>query len=510
MTNVAIELMIVTIISKLTGLAREIVFSQVYGTSMVKDIYVISMTMIALSFSFLFMSIQSTFIPIYHNELNRGQRRHADLFTANLTNSLLLVATLVVIFFEIFMGPILKIVAHGFTGEKYQLAVVFCRITILAIYFSAINGPMIAYLQIYGDFLTPATTGIIMNMVLIVFAIFASRKNSLWLLAGGVLFAHGIQYLFFPRALRKAGYRHRLFLNLRDPYLKESLAIALPAMISIVVNDLSIIVDKAVATTVAASGGVSALDYAAKLYDLIQGIVIVSIVTAAFPKMTALAREKKMSEVKRISAQSITAGLILIIPAVFGLMAFSTPVVRAFYERGAFTSESTAMTAGILFFYAPALIFVMFYQMNTRIYYTMNNTKTPLFIATIQVILNIILNLILSRFFGLNGLSAATTITAGIGAVLMVLTLRKKVGALHYRGVFRSLLKITAASVLMIFCGRKVYDLLPGLGEISRMLLVLLSCALVYFPLVGILRVPELSIVAQSFQRRFGKNRALK
>lgn len=510
MTNVAVELMIITIISKVTGLAREVIFSQVYGTSMVKDIYVISMTVIALSFSFLFMSIQSTFIPIYHNELSRKGRRHADLFTANLTNSLLLVATGVVILFELFMGPILRVIAHGFTGEKFTLAVAFCRISILAIYFSAINGPMIAYLQIYGDFLTPATTGIIMNLFLIAFALVSAKKQSLWLLAYGVLFAHGIQYFFFPRALRKVGYRHRPFLDPRDPYLRESLAIALPAMISIVVNDISIIVDKAVATTVAAAGGVSALDYAAKLYDLIQGIVIVSIVTAAFPKMTALSREKKIGAVKKISARSITAGLLLIIPAVFGLMAFSVPVVRVFFERGAFTPQSTAMTAGILFYYAPALIFVMFYQMNTRIYYTMNDTKTPLLIATVQVVLNIIFNLILSHFFGLNGLSAATTMTAGIGAVLMAVTLRKKIGPLGYKRVFRSLVKITGSSIVMVLFALKVYSLLGGIGEMTRMLIVLLAAAAIYFPLLFVLQVPELSLVFHSFKKRFGKNRAVK
>lgn len=510
MTNVAIELMIITIISKLTGLAREVIFSSFYGTSMAKDIYVISSTIIALSFSFLFMSIQSTFIPIYHNEIEKGGRKHADIFTSNLTNTLVIVATIVVILFEIFMEPILRIVAHGFTGEKFEIAVTFCRISIFAIYFSAINGPMIAYLQIYDDFITPATTGMIMNVVLIFFIVLSSKMNSIWILAIGVLVSTGLQYMFFPRALKRVGYHYRPFLNLKDPGLRESLSIALPAMISIVVNDISIVVDKAVATTVATAGGVSALDYAVKLYDLIQGIVIVSIVTAAFPKMTALSRDNQMGEVKKLAARSITAGLLLIIPSVFGMMAFANPVVRAFYERGAFDAQSTAMTSGILFYYAPALIFIIFYQINTRIYYTMNDTKTPLFIATIQVVLNIFLNLLLSRYFGLNGLAAATTITIALGAVLITFSLRRRIGFLHYKQLFKSVGKIIVASLIMIFLAIKVYGLMPGLSEIPRMIIVIVLAALVYFPLVMLFKVPELSLVVQSFKRRFGKNRPIK
>lgn len=185
-------------------------------------------------------------------------------------------------------------------------------------------------------------------------------------------------------------------------------------------------------------------------------------------------------------------------------------MVRVFYERGAFTPQSTAMTAGILFYYAPALIFVMFYQMNTRIYYTMNDTKTPLLIATVQVVLNIIFNLILSHFFGLNGLSAATTMTAGIGAVLMAVTLRKKIGPLGYKRVFRSLVKITGSSIVMVLFALKVYSLLGGIGEMTRMLIVLLAAAAIYFPLLFVLQVPELSLVFHSFKKRFGKNRAVK
>lgn len=481
MGKVTVTLMVITIISKMTGFLREALFANFFGTSDIQDIYVVSQTVAAISFSFLFLSIQSTFIPMYNNIYERHGRKDADRFTSNLTNSMILVATGIVALFYIFMPAIIKMVAVGFTGEKFEQAVLFSRIVVFQIYFSAINGSMIGYLNNMGNFITPATTGIIMNMVLVVFAYLAARTGNMYILALGSVCSMGLQYIFFPRALKKTGYKHAFILQPKHPHIRESLSIAIPAMFSVLVNDISIIIDKSIATGLVPVGGASALNYANTLFMLIQGVVIVSIITASYPKMTRLAQKQDSNPFKNIINQSLISGLVLVIPACVGLMIFVKPIVRLFFQSGQFSELSTEMTAGALFWYAPGLIALMFSQVFIRAFYAKNDTKIPLVLSAVQVLLDVILNFVLSILFGLNGLAASTMLGNVAGALLLGLALRKKMGSLGLSYTIKNCLKICLASAIMGLSTKFIFDALtPFISEGPRLIIVVFLAALIY------------------------------
>lgn len=485
MGKVTLTLMVITIISKATGFLRDALFAAFFGTGAIQDIYVASQTVAAVSFSFLFLSIQSTFIPMYNTIYEKHGRDDADRFTSNLTNTMVLIATVVVALCLVFMPGIIHLVASGFTGEKFDQAVLFTRIVIFQIYFSALNGSMIGYLNNQGNFITPATTGILMNMVLVVFAFLSAKTGNMFLLAVGSVASMGMQYVFFPSALKKTGYRHRLLLDPTNPRIKESLSIAVPAMFSVLVNDISIIIDKSIATSLVPEGGASALNYANTLFMLIQGVVIVSIITATYPKMTRLAHLENPAPFKRILNRSLVSGLLLVIPATLGLMVFVSPIVRLFFQRGEFNALSTQMTAGALFWYAPGLIGLMFSQVFVRAFYALNDTKTPLKISAIQVAIDVSLNFILSYFFGLNGLAASTMVGNVLGAIILGYALRKKMGSLGLSYTIKNTIKITLASLVMAVIAYLLFQSLPSaLGETLRLLFVVFLAALIYLVLI--------------------------
>lgn len=491
MGSVAFTLMLITVISKFSGMLREMLFSGLFGTTAIKDIYVISESIVALSFSFLFLSVQSTFIPMYNQIRSEEGRKNADRFTSNLIFTLLALSTVIILLFIIFMRPIVSLVASGFTGEKFEQTVFFTRIAVVQIWFSAVNGPLIGYLNIYDNFNTPATTGIIMNVFLVIFAYLSYLTNSLLVLAIGNVIAHGIQYIFFPPAMRKTGFRSELIFHPFNPHIKKYMGIAVPAMFSILVNDLSIIIDKTIATTVAVHGGVSALDYANKIFMLAQGVIIVSIVTASYPRLSALAQQPDKRPMKRMIASSLISGLILIIPATVGLMIFVQPVVRLFYQRGAFTAESTLLTSGALFWYAPGLISLMFYQLLVPVFYSLHDTKTPLVVSVIQVASDISLNFLLSSLFGLNGLAMSTMIGNTLGALLLLLLLHKKLGKMHYSEITVTTIKIVLATVVMAWISHKLFIALSGgMRESFALLISVIFAVIVYGILILFSRIP--------------------
>ena len=492
MGSIAFQLMVITIISKFTGLFREVFFGAVFGTSIIKDIYVITNSLTAILFSYLFVSTQTTFIPMYNNVLSKKNRKAADHFTANLTNTLVLLAGLVILLTWIFADPLARIIAPGFSPENIAKTADFLRIVVVGILFSAINAAPISYLNIYDNFATPATTGILMNIILVAFAFVAAKQGSMVLLAVGAVAAKGLQYVFFPRAMRKTGYRHAWVLNPKDPFIREALLIALPAIFSILVNDLSVIIDKSIASAIVSEGGVSAMDYAAKLIDFVQGIVVVSIVTASYPRMSRLGQDRAMRpRFKRLTQRAVSSGALLVIPSVVGLMLFATPITRIFFERGAFTPESTTMVSTILFWYAPSLLFILFSQVYTRAFYSLKDTRTPLIAGAIQVGVDIVLNFVLSYFFGLSGLAASTTIGAIAGSLLLMTLLRKKIGPLGLSRMGKSLVKILLATLVMGLASWSVYHFLPLASDNLRFFLALLVAILTYLVVVIALRIPE-------------------
>lgn len=504
MGNIAFQLMIITILSKITGLVREVYFGAAFGTSAIKDIYVITNSLTAILFSYLFVSMQTTFIPMYNNVLAQGGRKRADRFTANLTNTLVVVSLLIIALTFLFANPLARLVAPGFSPEKLQQTANFLRITIFGIFFSALFAAPISYLNIYDNFVTPATTGILMNAILILFTFLSARHQSLWLLAIGVVVSKGLQYVFFPRALRRAGYHHRLLLRPADPTIRECLRIALPAIFSILVYDLSVVIDKSIASFLVTNGGVASMDYAAKIIDFVQGIVVVSIVTAAYPRLSRLAQEPKdRPAFKRLIKNSITSGALLVIPAVAGIMVYAVPVTRLFYERGAFTPEATQMVSTILFWYAPAILFELFSRIYIRAFYSLKDTKTPLLAGAIQVGVDIVLNVILSYFFGLIGLASSTSIGALAGVFVLFHFLRKRVGNLALRSMGRSLLKISFATLLMVFISRSFFEVAPIASESIRFLGTLLIAFVVYFISIIALRVPEAQALIRRAWRRY-------
>lgn len=501
MGTITFQLMIITIISKATGLLRQGVFSYAFGTSYISDIYVIGESVKAVLFSFLFMSLQSCFIPIYNKVLHNSNRERADRFTSNLTNILLVLATIIILFAFVFMEPIINIMASGFTGRTLDLAVYYTRIRILGIYASAAATCMISYLNIYNNFRTPATTGIISNFIIIFVALLSAKSQSITFLAIGVVAAQFLQYVFFPRALRRVGYKHQWVLEPKSPYIRDALKTGIPIMFSILVNDVSIIIDQTIASSTVV-GGVSALNYAYLIYQIVSGIVIVSITTAVYPSMSKYGQNNEIKELKSLTANSISGGLLLIIPATVGIMLFAEPIVRLFFERGEFGYDSTIMTTGALFWYAPGLIALLFTNLINRVFYSLGDTKTPVKIAGFQVGIDIIFNIILSRYFGLQGLAAATALGNWTAAIIALVIIRKRVGPMNLSSILNSTLRIILATIIMALIAYFIFSYMPIPNESIRLLISITIAAIVYGISILILGVPEAKKLIQSLQHK--------
>lgn len=508
MKKIALVLMLISVFSKILGFGREITLSYFYGTSDISDIYLISTTIPGTIFSIVGMGLITSYIPMYSRIVKERSIQEADRFTNNIINFTLILSTVLVILVMFFTLPIVKVFASGFQGEMLNLAVRFTKITIISIFFSGIIYLYSGYLQIKNNFIIPALIGIPLNLFIIGGIIMSSRMSSDVLVIGYVM-AVISQLLFVLPFAYKKGYHYRIVLDKNDEYLKKMILLSIPIILGVAVNQVNILVDKTLASQIIV-GGISALNYANRLNLFIQGIFVESIAIVLYPVISKMAAENNLNGLRKTVAESISSINLLVIPATVGAMIFAEPVVRLLFGRGAFDNQAITMTSYALFFYSIGMIGYGLREILSRAFYSLQDTKTPMINAVLAMIMNIVLNLILSRYMGISGLALATSISAIICTGLLFISLRKKIGPFGIKNISISFVKILSASLIMGILAKISYSMLLKL--ISDNLSLVLSIgigAAVYFVIIHFMRIEEVSLLVDAMKRKLKRGAAV-
>lgn len=160
--------------------------------------------------------------------------------------------------------------------------------------------------------------------------------------------------------------------------------------------------------------------------------------------------------------------LLITIPATVGLILLSTPIVEVAFERGLFTPDDTIMTAAALVFYSLGLVAFSLRLLTARVYYFLQDTRTPMLNGAMYLGFNIILNLILVGFIVHAGLAFATSISNTLATLLMFYGLEKKIGSLDTKGYITTFIKSGLASTVMGVAAYVVCNGLYGILGVLR------------------------------------------
>lgn len=493
MKSVAIILMIISALSKVMGFLREMVFSYFYGTSAVKDAYVIATSAPGLIVSFVGTAITIGFIPVYNRILKEMSKEQANLYTSKITNILFIIITIAILIIELFPVPFVKLFAGGFTGETLATTVSFLRIVIVTVYFTCFFSLYQGYLNAHDVFIPSVVAPFMMNIIVILFTIAAGTIDNIFLPIGFFL-GYLAQLIFLYPFLRKKEFTYTPSFNFKDRYVKLFLELAAPMMLAMVVQNVGTIIDKNIASFIAV-GGISSLEYANRLVNMVQMILITSIATSIYPTMSQLGVRKEYRKLKEVASNNIAVMMRLLIPATIGLMLLSEPITAFVYGRGEFGQESILMTSGALFYYAPLLIGLGITDIFNRVFYSLEDTKTPVFLSIISIVVDIVLNITLSRFMGLNGLALSTSIGRFVNAILLYIYLRKRIQGIGLKNISGKVVKIIIASGIM---GAVVYILkgvlLNTLPLVLSVLVMVAAAGILYIALVflfGIIRLED-------------------
>lgn len=504
MKKTAVIIMIITILSKLLGFVREISLSYFFGANNITDAYLISLTIPMIIFSFIGTALGTGFIPMYSEINTNMSEKKAIQFTNNLINILIVISTLLILITLIFTPSIVKLFATGFKGETLQLAVKFTRISILGIFFSGLVYIFNSYLQIKNNFTIPALIGFPLNLVFIISIFIASKTNSVYLAIGSVV-AFFSQLLFVLPFVFKKGYKFDFVFDINDKHILNLVTIALPAILGVSVNQLNVLVDRTIASNIT-EGGITSLNYANRLNTFVFGLFVMSISTVLFPTISKMAAEKNYDGLKKSLAESINIINLFVIPITVGAMIFSIPIVEMLFKRGAFDEKAVKMTSAALFYYSIGMIGYGLREVLSKAFYSMKDTKTPTINAVIALLMNIILNIILSKFMGIAGLALATSISALICTGLLFISLRKKIGSFGLKEIFISFIKIIIASIIMGIVAKESYNiLLEFLSKNLSLISAIIIGGLVYFIVIFFMKIREVNETILNFKQKINQ-----
>ena len=444
-------LIIITVFTKILGFLREVSLSYFYGVSNISDAYLISLTIPSFIFGFIGLGLSTAYIPMFNNVRARVGHKEGIRFTNNVINSLMLLITIVLIIGLIFTNQIIRVFAYGFDDQTFNLAVRFTRISLVGMYFTGLVSIFTGFLQIKRKYIIPVIGAIPLNIITVL-AIYISSKGNLVLLSVGSVIALGSQLLLIIPFAIKSGYRYSNRLELRDSDLNKMLLIALPVILGSSIGQINLLVDRTIASGITV-GGISALNYASKLNSFVYAIIVTPLISILYPVISKYASENNYLQLKESLAESIRIMIILALPATIGVMVFSEEIVRLLFGRGEFDLNAVSLTSYALFFYLMSLIALAIRDLLSRAFYAIGNTLSPTVNSMIGLSLNIVLNILLSRYMGVGGLALATSISLFVSCILMIYALRKKIGSFGMKQISISFL-MTKNSISFFGYGR--------------------------------------------------------
>ena len=452
----ALVLMLIILTSKITGFFRDIVLAQTFGAGEITDAYLTALNIPVVLFDGISAALGTTFIPIYFKIKSSKGQEEVNKFTSNILNIVVLVSLVFVLLGVIFAPYIVKIFAVGFKGDVFDLTVNYSKILIFSMVFIAINGLVSSYLVASGNVYISGAITIPFNIFVIIAIIFASVTES-YVMVYGTLIAYIAQLLFQLPLLIKKGYKHRLIVNLRDENIRQILFLVIPVFIGSYINQINAVVNRTLASTLD-SGSITALNYANKLNMFAVGVIAVAISTIMYPILSKLASEGNKKLFKINISKSINMIVIIMLPIMVVMTTFSKEIVKVLFEEGSFNSHDTYLTSTALFFYSIGILSYGLKELLAKSFYSLQDTKTPVRNATISVVINIVFSIILVNIMGIGGLALASSISATVTTMLLLISLRKKIGKIGFSYILKTFIKGAIASIVMYIIMRIAYN----------------------------------------------------
>ncbi len=420
-------------LAKLTGLARDRILASLFGASTQLDVYYSAFRLPDLIFNiFILGAVSSAFIPVFL-EYYRNDTERAWRVTQNFINVSLAAVVLMCAVFFVFAEPLSVLVAPGFSGQDRATLIQLLRIMLLSPVIFAVSTTLGSILQALERFISYAIAPILYNVGIIAGAVYlvplAAARGfpavlglGLGVLAGALLHA----LIQLPSAIR-VGFRFKWFFSLGDEALRKIVTLMIPRTIGTAAYSVQSIITNALASTLAV-GSITVFNLADSLQFVPISVLGISAATAIFPRLTWHAAGGERAEFREKLRQALgyTAGFVALVT--LGMFLARESIVRLLFQTGAFRGADAQLTASVLGIFLIGVIAQSLIPIMSRAFFALQNTKIPMFVSLIAILLNIGLGVAFTFFldWGIRGLAAAFAIAGNVHILLLLVLFKRK------------------------------------------------------------------------------------
>lgn len=445
-----------TFLSRIAGLVRELYLAYLFGSSLQADC-----VNVALKFPNLFRRIfaegamASVFVPIYSKRMLLNNL-NANQFANQILSLLLLILIIMTVVMQIFMPQIMLLLAPGFSAssEKFELAVMLCRITTPYLIFISVCALFGGMLNSRGRFTPFAATPIILNLVIIIGCfIQSSYVGKPLTISIAIILAGVLQLAFMYYYIRQSGIEILLtseFVSSDNLHLIKQMG---PAILNAGMTQISLFVSLSIASFI--EGAISILSYAERIYQFPLSLIGTAFATVLLPEMSKLYSAKDLEKAGLTQQNALKFALYICVPCSVGIWALSDFIICAIYMRGAFTADDCILTADCLSAFSFGLSAFILNKIFTPIFYANDDQKTPLKITIYSLIINIILNILFARFYGAVGIAIGSSAAAWIGVLMLYVSVKNKygfsIGDQNWYFIFKILISAAIMAAVVLF-----------------------------------------------------------
>lgn len=446
----ALVVMIFFVLSRVMGLAREVIIGARFGTSAEYDAYLAAFRVPDLLFQLVAGgALGSAFIPTFSSYWSRSKRADAWLLFSRVLNLVTLALLIMTGLAALFAPALVRyVIAPGFSPAQQALTAHLMRLILVETIVFGASGLVMGALNAVQHFLLPAAAPVFYNLAIILGAWLLAPSMGVYGLAIGVVAGALAHLLVQLPGLWRARAIYTPELDVRDPGVREVARLMGPRVLGEFLEQAHFLVNTILASGLVA-GSLSALNYAWLLMLLPQGIFAQSIATAVFPTFAAQIATAQTAAMRQSLSYTLRTVLFLTIPAAVGLFVLRVPLVAALFQRHSFNAESTQMAAYALQFYALGLTAHALVEIIVRAFYALHNTLIPVAVGAAAMLLTIGLSFWWVHGLGYGGLALANTTATTIEMGVLLWLLRRRLGGIDGMALLDATLRNGLAAIGM-------------------------------------------------------------
>ena len=452
-------------LSRLLGLVREIVAANYFGARGPINAFTIAFQIPNLIRALVAdAALSSAFVPVFSELLEKGEKARAWRVASTVFWLFLLVGGGLTALFILAAPVLMPPLTDAYDDLTVTLSQILFPIVVLLGLFGIVTG----ILNSYEEFSIPALTPVFWNLAIIAGLVIGvpradTDSGKLYVYAGSIVVGTLIQLLLPLPWLRGLDGRLRLALDVRDPAVRQVFKLMIPVMLGLGLINVNAVIgtvfaSKLIDPTIAPN----AIDKAFRVYMLPQGMFSVAVATVLFPSLARAATRGDMAGFRDTVARGLRQINFLLLPASVISAALALPIVRLLYERGAFDPEETRVVAGALAAFSLGLAFNGMMLMLNRGFFSLQAPWVPTLVALANLVLNTALYVVFYRV-GTWGIPLAISLANIAAVLLLVVLLRRRIGAIDLAETIRSFLLAGVASIAL---GLVAFGIWWGLDEL--------------------------------------------